>query len=856
MENKGDYSITELQEDYEKIKTEKNSPSNLSKKKKIIFNSTLSRKELNQKIKERNANRELLNDNYLEFIIHEKIKYADVDKIIDYYSDKIHTKLKEYNDNEILIKKKKEELKQLNLSIYSNLVQSVKFKNVQTKEDYYDKQIEETKKEIKYKLYQINVFQEIYNQSYKINFKLNKKLDKESTFSKIYEEQFQRYSDIYTNSINKIQRQEGKLNELNRFFINYKMINNSLISEKVQKINKLEYEILMIKNNVISYQETLEKLQEEIVEFQKIIDLHKNGYNVRKNEYNFIRKIYIKEYYKLFEIYQLFNVDDFEQILHEFKQIKKKYNEVSLRFHEYSKDIMLLTEELKNKEIELEKTKEELNHKNENANLNLKLINKENADIVNMQKNEFDLYILQIYNDCKYKENLINMSINYLFRTIYKIIHSFNFAISNSPFSFKKTFDLDITKYFDIDINDTNFKSINYVEKMNDPKFLLFVISLFKSTKIFIYEIIINVFYNIYTNLNLEQDQQNPEEEDENDKVTIIKSNTPIIKNLLNKKLKLTKQQFNLKKKIYSRNKDDILNNKRNSQKPIIGLHRKMLYSSSAGNLLNLKENSLYIKKYEFVSPKEIFKDYFKYYKKNPIVDITDFAGINKKLFVKQYTNDLVTEQKNIEKKLEEKNKRIKENSRIIKAKIEEKELNNFLKNKKNKKIVDKIKTYDRKSDSEDEESNLNKIEKNNSILKKEIEESKKPKIFKMKLNNSDTNKIHNRYEDIRKLEYNYIKNYSNYSIDPNIFNEFYFRVKKKFNEQNEKAIKSSENNINIKTTRNFKNKGLLKNYSVILPKIENKEKLLKNSNLMDSSGGKSTLNLKKISYYSPKNGS
>ena len=215
-----------------------------------------------------------------------------------------------------------------------------------------------------------------------------------------------------------------------------------------------------------------------------------------------------------------------------------------------------------------------------------------------------------------------------------------------------------------------------------------------------------------------------------------------------------------------------------------------------------------------------------------------------------------MTEQKNIEKKLEEKNKRIKENSRIIKAKIEEKELNNFLKNKKNKKIVDKIKTYDRKSDSEDEESNLNKIEKNNSILKKEIEESKKPKIFKMKLNNSDTNKIHNRYEDIRKLEYNYIKNYSNYSIDPNIFNEFYFRVKKKFNEQNEKAIKSSENNINIKTTRNFKNKGLLKNYSVILPKIDNKEKLLKNSNLMDSSGGKSTLNLKKISYYSPKNGS
>ena len=64
MENIGDYSLTELQEDYKKLKTEKNSPNNISKKKKIIFNSILSRKDLNQKIKERNANRELLNDNY------------------------------------------------------------------------------------------------------------------------------------------------------------------------------------------------------------------------------------------------------------------------------------------------------------------------------------------------------------------------------------------------------------------------------------------------------------------------------------------------------------------------------------------------------------------------------------------------------------------------------------------------------------------------------------------------------------------------------------------------------------------------------------------------------------------------
>ena len=48
-----------------------------------------------------------------------------------------------------------------------------------------------------------------------------------------------------------MQRQEDKLNELKSFFKKCKIINNSLISEKVQKINRLEYEIVMIKNKTL-----------------------------------------------------------------------------------------------------------------------------------------------------------------------------------------------------------------------------------------------------------------------------------------------------------------------------------------------------------------------------------------------------------------------------------------------------------------------------------------------------------------------------------------------------------------------------------------------------------------------------
>ena len=810
MKNKEHISL--LQQGYQQSKSEINSPSNINKKNKIVFNKLLSRNDINKKIIERSINREALNDNYLEFIIHEKIKYADVDKIIEYYSGKINSKLKKYNDNEALISQKKIELQKLNMVIYSELAKNMKFKNVEKNEDFYDKEIDEIKKEIKHKEHQIEIFQEIYNQSYKLNYKLTKKLEKENFYSKIYDEQYQKYNEIYDNSINKMQRQEDKLNELKSYFKKFKIINNSLISDKVQKINKLEYEIVMVKHNVTNYQEELEKLQEKVLEFQKIVDLYKNGFNVRKSEYNFIRKIYLKEYYKLFEIYQIFNVNDFEQILTEFKLIKKKYNELSLRFHGYSQEIMKLTIELKGNEIKLIKTKEALNEKVKKANLNYKKINNDKIDLINSEKIEFISSNFKIYKQCKNRDTLINICVNFLLNIIHKIIHSLNNSINKSPFSFKKSFDFNYNHFLNKDLTNLN---INYMENIEDPKLLLLIISLLKNTSIFIYQIIINVFNNLYSIINIGQIQQITEEQN-NNTINIIKLNSTLFEKELNRQLKINIEQLKLKKKIYSRNKDDILNNK---NKPIISSlpNKKLNLSPSAGNLFNLSKSNIFNRRKDCISPKEFFQDYLNYYNKNPNFDeINGFSGINKKLFVERYTNDLVTEQKDLEIIKNEKIRKRQEKTRIIKEKLEEKELKNFLKKKKNKKFLQNIKKNIRKYDVDDEEDEeeeeRKQYDKKRLIIKQELEESKKPKIFKMKLSNPENDRITNRNEDLRMLKYNYIKNYSNFSIDPNIFNEYFYNVKKKFNKMNLRPNKSLEFN---------NSHGLIKNYSVILPKIE-----------------------------------
>ena len=172
--------------------------STTNKKTKIQLNNLLSRNDLNKKIKERSLVRTLLSDDYLKYIIKEKLNYADIDKITEHYSKKIFVYQKRYDENKILINKKKEELNNLNMELYKNLMNHMNFENTENAEDkLYDEEIEKTKKEIKTKELQIEIFKDMYNKIYKLNLDLSNKVFIETNYSKVYEEQYQRYNDIY-----------------------------------------------------------------------------------------------------------------------------------------------------------------------------------------------------------------------------------------------------------------------------------------------------------------------------------------------------------------------------------------------------------------------------------------------------------------------------------------------------------------------------------------------------------------------------------------------------------------------------------------------------------------------------------
>ena len=782
---------------------------------KIKINNLISRNDLTKKIITESQNRKKLSENYLDFMIKEKLNYVNVDKIIEHYDSKIEVYKKKYDENINIIKQKKEELKNIKIIIYENLIKYIDFNETKNEEEKPNDELEILKKEISSKEHEVEVYTDLYNRTYKLNINLKNKYSIEKNYCKTYDDQYDRYNNIYNNSINKIQAQENKLNLLNKYFNKYKNINNSLISEKIEILNKLKYEIALIKNKVNIFEDNLAKIQEKNICYQNLVETKKKEYDIRKNDYNSIKKFYMKEYLKMFEIYEIFKVENIRHILSQFILIKQKYKNLYTKFNKTSKDIMLLRIQLLSAEKKLNDIKKEIEQLKENNKMNKEKTYKDLVEIINMKKFDINLTNEETYNQCLNKENLIHLYLKNLVALNQKIIVSINNSINKSPLISKKQ-------------NEYENYDINLVNKLKDKNLFLFILKLFKSFSKIICDIIQNVLYNIYLIINTKEEEQLYEEENlNNEKIKIITNNSYTIKNMIKTQLKEIKDKLSVKKQIYSRNKDNLifsLNEKNNSN-----LNKKLLNAFSCDNIFKQKEKQILSQKHQIISPKDLFKEYSNYNNKNNNDTFinNNSLRINKKLFIKKYANELVSEY-DIEKIRQERTKRIKEASRIINNKLEEKELKNYLNKKENKEKIEKFKERIKndKFECENEEEEKREYEKKLMLLKKEIKESKKPKIYNIKLSNPENDLIWSRYQEIRRLENSYIKHYSDYTVEQNIFNEYFYNAKKKFTDlkkrqKNMRNLNKYELNNSYSTRNLFSKKNIFANFSIILPKIK-----------------------------------
>ena len=75
-------------------------------------------------------------------------------------------------------------------------------------ERFYDNEIESKKREIKLKKHELEMYHQLFNQTYKTNYKLINKLEIETKYSKIYNEQYEKYTMVKNTSLTKLRKQE------------------------------------------------------------------------------------------------------------------------------------------------------------------------------------------------------------------------------------------------------------------------------------------------------------------------------------------------------------------------------------------------------------------------------------------------------------------------------------------------------------------------------------------------------------------------------------------------------------------------------------------------------------------------
>ena len=224
-------------------------------------NIILNRNELLQKQKIKEKENDTLKNNFIDFMS-ENTNYIDIEKLTEYFKTEEEKKKRKYDENLKKIEKRKMLLHDINLEINKILIENVKI-NDKDIEIFFDEKINGIKREIKLKQQGLEMYHQVFGHTYKINYKLKNKLETEYKYQNFYNQQHEKYSIIKHTTLYKLKKQEQLLNGLNQYFEKFITSNEEIINEKSKQLNKAEFEILLIKNDIENIEKELKNLKKK-----------------------------------------------------------------------------------------------------------------------------------------------------------------------------------------------------------------------------------------------------------------------------------------------------------------------------------------------------------------------------------------------------------------------------------------------------------------------------------------------------------------------------------------------------------------------------------------------------------------
>ena len=700
------------------IKKEKEQSRNIYKKKKI------------------NLNEEIKYD-YFTFLVEKNIKYANMDKIEDFYLKEINKKKKIYNDNLNLIKKKKNEIREFivntnNLIVnnYTIYVDSI---------DSYDKFIDLFKEKIKIKENDLIVYKHMKKRLNDSNTKIINRIQNELKYEETISSQFSQYHIIQNHAIFQLKTEKKKLNRIKYIYQKKKIEQKKELFDKIEKIKNLNDDIKNLNDEEDEYKKYLKQLSNKTNKIKEYI-INIKDYNKRLFYDN---KTTMKEYlhlkFKLDKIFYSLKIKKLENLIVNYNNHCEKIYQFHQKFYYINSEILDLNIEYSKLDKQLIDIKNNIFLKENNNEWDNLEENKKTKRFILLSKKEQE----KIKEIIKKKNITLNLISNFLLnqiKNLSKNIQRINSVISNDVTKFIK-----IEKDFSINLDNQN---------LNDclKKLCHFF---FQFSNSFAFIILSSFSFGINTH-SISQPPFNI--------INLRKKSFLTNRKLINDISNLTEKDF-----VKENNKIKVnFLKKNNSQK------------NSIIPKDNITENEMFQNFIQFIKKKNNFRKY----------------NYNKQ---KELSTDLETKQYFIEKNYYKLNSFIRKyENELVEKMNKSRNKNNENKNRKTIKIQNKTKNITENFTQSypylDENMEIDFEDDNDDIIEKS-KIKKKNSLSLSKWNNKDKNNIFLRIDDLRNLNSSFFKrtiggkNENNLTYDIELQAKYYEYLKKKKKKKKKKKF-------------------------------------------------------------------
>jgi hypothetical protein len=282
-------------------------------------------------ITKKNTKFSKIKEDFLEYLIHEETRFADLEKIEDHYKHLAVKYFNKFNLNQNEVTRKMNKLKELEDTIAQKVLANVSMK----KEDlitFYSNKIKETEIKIKIKSHDLECYQHMHERLYKSNYLIKKRLAEELKYEVTNEKHFKQYEIIKNNAILSVSKQKTMLHDI-RSYDNLSHVKYGLeVDGKKKKFNELEFQVHTIKNDTLEIEKILEKTKIEIVATYNMIKDIKVLNSKMYGEKIIALRDYLKTKILLIQIYQTLGVKDLDEIIKKFNQQRFEYQSLYSQF--------------------------------------------------------------------------------------------------------------------------------------------------------------------------------------------------------------------------------------------------------------------------------------------------------------------------------------------------------------------------------------------------------------------------------------------------------------------------------------------------------------------------------------------